>query len=286
MQQDVYIDLYFLINTSMNLLCLVLTASLLHRKIHRWRAILGAAVGGAYAIGALLFGSGGVLGLVSDCAVAFVMCAITFSTKRCTVWRLLQCTAVQTLTSMILGGVMTALYSMLNRLHLPFEALQGDNLSVWSLAILSAFSGLITAFGGRFFGFSQKTKSVTLRVVVFGKEITLCAMVDTGNLLRDPVSGHSVIVAEEEQLLAILPKSLAEALKSPSVERWLSERAYNSRIRIIPTHTAAGTRMLPAIIPDSVTITDADGAYPADYLIAPAKLGENAHGFDAVIAMD
>ena len=44
---DVYVDLYFLINASMDLLCLAMTAAILHRAAKRWRLILSAVVGGA-----------------------------------------------------------------------------------------------------------------------------------------------------------------------------------------------------------------------------------------------
>ena len=45
-QQEVYADLYFLVNMSMDLLCLNLTAALLHRGVRRWRLLLASAVGG------------------------------------------------------------------------------------------------------------------------------------------------------------------------------------------------------------------------------------------------
>ena len=71
MEQEVYVDLYFLINTSMNLLTLMISASLRHRKISRWRACLAASVGGLWAVVALFWGMEGFWGLVLDCTVIF-----------------------------------------------------------------------------------------------------------------------------------------------------------------------------------------------------------------------
>ncbi|MBQ7336238.1 MAG: sigma-E processing peptidase SpoIIGA [Clostridia bacterium] len=285
MVQEVYADLYFLINAGMNLICLMITASLLHRPVKRWRALLACALGGAYAVAALLLGAGGFPGFLSDCAAGLLMCAVAFAGAKVSFGTLLKTAAVQVLTSMVLGGIMTALYTVLNRLELPLESLQGDGISVWVFAILTAVAGIATLFGGRFFGLSQKTKSVTVHAVLFGKEITLRAMVDSGNLLRDPISGRSVIVADKKALLATLPPTLAETLNADgsALDRPLQDYEKLRSIRLIPTQTAAGQILLPAIVPERLNITEGKNTYPADYLIAPAELGNAARGFDAVI---
>ncbi|MBR3893721.1 MAG: sigma-E processing peptidase SpoIIGA [Clostridia bacterium] len=285
MQQAVYIDLYVLVNFSMDLLCLMITASLLHRKVSRLRAILGAILGGVYAAAALLLGWNGLWGLTADVLAACLMCAVTFASRRQSPWKILQCAAVQTLVSMLLGGVMTALYAALNRLKLPFAALQGDGISVWLFALLSAVAGVATLRGGSFLGLSRKTKHVTLHAVLFGREITLSAMVDSGNLLRDPVSGKSVIVADTARLSAVLPPALLSACRSGDCTSWLSHPEQAKRTRPIPAHTAAGERLLLAIVPDRLRVTVGKDTYDADYLIAPAPLGDAAQGFDAVISL-
>lgn len=284
MEQEVYIDLYFLINTSMDLLCLMITASLLHRRVHRLRAVLAAAMGGGYAVLALLFGSAGLLGFLADCALAFVMCAVTFAEKKTTLPFLLKTALVNVLTSMILGGIMTGLYTLLNRLDLPLDALQGDGLSVWSFALLTLLASIATLRGGRFFGFSRRTKSVTVKALLFRREVTLGAFVDSGNLLRDPLSGRSVIVADREKIKHLLPP----VLQTPTapLELLQSDPVLARRLRLIPTRTATGEAMLVALIPDRLEICDGKNTYAADYLIAPAALGEAARGFDAIISLE
>ncbi len=283
---DVYIDLYFLINTCMNLLCIMITASLLHRKISRLRACLGAIVGAIYAVFALLFFIEGGFGTALDCAAAFVMCLIAFAHIPFRILDVLKCTAVQALTSMLLGGIMTALYSLLNRLHLPFEVLQGDGLSVWSFAILSAVAGIATAHGGRFFGISKRTKSVTVNAVIEKKTITMHALVDSGNLLRDPISGRYVIVVNKELLLKNLPRALWDTIEHPLTHKSTIGQSLEPRVRLIPTQTATGHALLPAFLPERLTITEGKNTYSADYLIAAAELGDNARGFDAVIPFE
>ncbi len=285
MEQEVYVDLYFLINTCMNLLTLMISATLLHRKVSRWRAWLAAAAGGLWAVVALFSGLEGFWGLLCDAVVIFFMCSAVFATQKTTLKTLLKCTLVGVLTSMILGGVMTALYALFNRINLPLGETQENSGSILIFTLIAALAGLATVQGGRFLGLSKKAKYITVTAELFGKTVTLRAMVDTGNHLREPISGRSVIVAEKARILAALPSSLSAALASASPERWLSDERYATRIRLIPTNTATGKQMLPAILPDKLTLSDGKETYTADYLIAPAPM-ESSSDFDAVIAMN
>lgn len=284
MEQEVYVDLYFLINTCMNLLSLMITASLLHRKVSRWRAWLAAAAGGLWAVLALFSGVEGFWGLLCDGAVIFLMSCVVFATKKVPLSTLLKCTVVGVLTSMILGGVMTALYALFNRIQLPLGETQENGSSLLIFALIAALAGIATVQGGRFLGLPKKTEYVTVKAELFGNTVTLRALVDTGNHLREPISGRSVIVADKARILEALPPPLSAALQSPSAERWLSIKQYATHIRLVPTNTATGSGMLPAILPDKLTLISGKETYPADYLIAPAPMEESSD-FDAVIAM-
>ena len=277
--QEVYADLYFLVNACMDLLCLLISAAVLHRRILRRRAILGAVVGGMYALTTLLLGIGGVLGIALDLLAAVGITATVFWQRRMRFSLLLRLSATFALVSALLGGIMTVLYTAINRLGLPFSALQGEGLSVWMFAILAILSGALTLRGGRFFGRSHRTKSVTLEIELMGKRAVLCAMVDSGNLLRDPVSGRSVIVADREKLRALLPDGLEG-------DAWMQNAELARRVRLIPTATATGNGMLRAFLPDRLTVTDGQERYASNDLIALTALGGRAQGFDALISLD
>lgn len=286
MAQEVYIDLYVLINLSMDLLCLLTVASLLHRKVRRLRAVIAAVLGGLYAAASLLLGLSGVLGFVCDLSAACLMCAVCFGVRQKSVWRALQPIPVLMLISMLLGGILTALYEALNRLDLPLESLSGDGLSVWIFALLTAVAGFFTLRGGKLMGLSHKTRSVTLTVTLFGKEATLRALVDSGNLLRDPLSGKSVIVADVEHLASALPPSMTSACRHGDLCNFLATFEGARHCRLIPIKTASGDGMLLALTPEALTVSDGKSRFSADYLIAPAPLGDTAEGFDAVIGSD
>ena len=63
--QTVYIDIFFLINFSMDFLSLFIASRLLSRKVRLWRLALSALLGGAYACASLVFSFSAHLGVFS-----------------------------------------------------------------------------------------------------------------------------------------------------------------------------------------------------------------------------
>lgn len=282
-QQEVYADLYFLVNMSMDLLCLNLTAALTHRAAKRWRLLLAAAFGGAFALGVLLLGVGGAGGMALDVLAAFAICAVAFAGRGTRFPAALGAVGAYFLTSALLGGIMTALFWWLNQLRLPMETLSENHISVWLFAAIALIGGLLTRHGGRLLGFSRRAKTATVEAVLFGRAVKLRAMVDTGNLLRDPTSGRAVILCRSDRLRAVLPPQVFLPVGDPRRMRFESDHSAARRLRLIPASTATGSALLTAIVPDSLTVTDRAGSRPCDCLIAPAPLGEKAAGFDALL---
>lgn len=280
---DVYIDLYYLVNASMDLLCLTMSAAILHRPVRRWRLMLAALFGGGYAVVMLLWGPDGAAGVALDLAAAVLLAAIALFRRGQRLRRLFQSAAVYALLSAVLGGLMTVLYSFLNRLHLPLESLQGDGLSAWMFALLAAVAGIFTLRSGKLFRRAAVTKDVFLEVTVEGRSIRLHALVDSGNLLRDPLGGRSVVVADPAKLKPVLPPGLRDALEHPTET---SAEPYARRIRLIPAKSATGECLLAAFLPDRLVLCNGRERVEADDLIALSPLGESAKGYDALISLE
>ena len=79
--QEIYADLYVLINFGMDLLCLTVTASLLHLPARRWRILTAAGMGGLYALLSLLFSPTGLPGLLLDLLAALGLSAVAFAER-------------------------------------------------------------------------------------------------------------------------------------------------------------------------------------------------------------
>lgn len=286
MGRVVYADLFFLINFSMDFLCFFLTAKILNRRLSLIRALFGSAVGGVYANLVLLWALPRVPELILDLMLCFLMCALVYPRRR--EWHELPLyTVVYAAVSMTLGGFMTALFYLFNQSGLgtpPEESTGSDSLSVWVLAILAAVSAVLTLLGGKFFTRRTSRRFADVTVTYNGKSVRLSALCDSGNLLREPISGKPCIVADAEALRSLLPPDVrraaasgrAEALETIGIERI-------GRIRLVPARTATGEGMLIAFRPDAVTLEYGKKVHTADAMIVLSKLETTADGRQALI---
>ena len=112
MEQTVYVDLYFLINFSMDFLCFFLTSRILRGPIRFGRMTAGAAVGGIYADLALFLPLAGAAALGTDLLACGAICFITYG-KKGERRSLPVYVLVYTAVSMTLGGFMTAFFNLL-----------------------------------------------------------------------------------------------------------------------------------------------------------------------------
>ena len=288
MVTEVYGDLLFFINAGMDCLCFQLTARLLRRRISRGRLVIGSVLGGLYAVLALLPTCGHTMALILDLCACVLICLPVFMDKQGGWRQFFPAVGVYLAVSMLLGGVMTGLYNLFNRTGLPgwLSSAGDDGPTVWIFALLALIGGGVTLLCGRLF---RRTGAVTpcrVTVGLNGQTVTLDGLVDSGNLLHDPVSGLPVIPVEREAVRAIL---------SPALFRLCADRTAGNtpggtgiegmsgspdarRIRLIPTATATGQSMMIALRVDAVELTLANKSgkgehtVKADALIAPTGL--------------
>ena len=278
---DVYADLFFLINFSMDYLCLFLSVGLLHLRKSRWRMMLASAMGGVYSVIALLVSAQPWLALGIDLAVCFLMCVLCAAGKGVRMGRLLLLCGTYFGISALMGGGMTALYNLLSRADLPLGQVQSDGVSAWMFLVLASAAALMAAFGGSVFSRKTAIKTCRVRIRMDRVHCELEGLCDSGNLLCDPISGTPVIVADRQTWLSALPEGLRRAVESGGRE--LSALPEGKRVRMVPMHTAQGNGLAVALLPDEVLLDSGDGKERAVHaLIAPS--GEPLGGeFRAVV---
>lgn len=282
MEKTVYIDLLFLINFSMDFLCFYISARIISAKFSTLRAVAAAVIGGIYGGFALFVSANPVLSVVFDVLVCLFMCAIVFGRKQ----NLIFSTLVYFSVSMALGGFMTALFNLLNRMgfsKLVADETEGDGISVWLFALLAAVSAVFTLMGGRSFRRRSAARSAEVSVVYGKHKKKLSAMVDSGNLLREPISGRACIAVDIDALLGVVPDGILSVAREEKIEDLGSIGApYMKNVRLVPTHTASGEKILIGIRADSILIDAGKGAYATDAFLVLSKLREGA-GVDALV---
>ena len=243
-------------------------------------------MGGLYAILALFMSEGG-LRLSIDIAVCLLMCLIAFYEKAEGIGRLPFLTVLFLLASTFLGGIMTAIFHLMNRANPPLDAFpQTNSIPLWLFALVTAFATGITWVGGRFLKRRAQISFAALEIRLGKRQASLCAMCDSGNLLRDPVSGKPIIIADVKTAAILLPADCE------NISEWTAETlstlptSISSRIRLIPTSTIHQNGILYAIRPDQITIRASARVKQADALIGFADLSGTPKGCNAILPTD
>ncbi len=271
----VYADLLFLVDFSMDLLTFYIVSKVLRRKISLLRMVSASAMGGVYSVASLPLPRG-IFSFIFSIFVCFVMCMTAFLGKR---WenfaKMPLYTALFFVVSSLLGGMMTAFYSLLNRNTGTLEADKSD-LSLWVFAIGALAGGAATLMGSNLLSRTSKAKQGTLKISIDGRLGEFSGLSDTGNLLRDPIGGKAVIVIDRERARRVFPQICRETPAALS-----SKLAV--KVRMIPVKTASGSGILTAVRPDRITLLYDGEEREIDALVAVSKEQISSGGSDAII---
>ena len=265
----VYVDRFFLLNLlSDYLLCLV-SARVCGLVLRRRRYILAALLGALYAVASLLPGLRFLGSAAGILACAALMALIAFGAER----KPLRCGGVFLAVSAAFGGAVWAISL----------GGGGQALAVSGRVLLLSFALCYGAISLLFHGRHAlpDRPRAEVRLCLLGRECRFMALRDTGNSLRDPVTGRAVMLVSPHALLAALPEAGAIFSGDPvaALERADTLPALKGRFRLIPYAAVGTTGLLPVFRPDSLTL---DGQKEPELLVAvsPSAAGD---GFEGIV---
>lgn len=282
MEKTVFGDILFFVNFCMDFQCLFLAAKLLHRPFHVWRSAIFASVGAVYAVAALFFSTSGAIAFFLDLAVCYLMCFGAFYEKRAGTGRVFSIFLVYFGVSFAVGGAMSGMASLLSHLSLPVS--ESADVSSGLFFLLAAVGGASTFLWGRLTARRAGETRAMLRVTLDGVTAEFSGMVDTGNLLVDPISAKPVVLIAARAAERLLSPSVLGLLRRGDVSmlsRTPPETA--RRIRACPTVGATGEGMLLAIAPDGAALLTPRGEESVSVLIAPVSLHTGFDGAEALL---
>ena len=260
MEQVIYADVLFAVNFSMDFLSLYLTGRVFRAVLRPAFLTLAAGIGALYGTASLFLLPGGIAGRLINVAVAVLMCRAAFGSTG--FGALAGRTAVFYACGFMLGGVMTALYNLINSRLGGRRAIINGGMSALDgpvplplFVALAAASGVITAVCGRIYSRRKSSPTARLEITVGDRTICLDALCDSGNLALEPLGGLPVIFLEKEQIRRLYPERMARALLSDDAEtlcRLPPDIA--KRTRIIPLTTVSGSRVSVGALPDRVRV--------------------------------
>lgn len=236
----IYLDVILLENLCMNYIILFATGLINRVKIKAWRLFVASLIGGIYSI--LSFAP--VLEIYTNflfkVILSIVMVYIAFHPQN--VKQLFKELIIFYLVSFAFGGCAFALLYFIR----PQDILARNGVLTGTYPIKIALLGGIVGFVIVNIAFkvvkgklSKKDMFCNVSIFINGKEKEIKAFIDTGNLLKDPISGIPVIVVEVSELEEMIPKEIVENLneilqgKDTKVLTEIPEE-YKLKFRIIP----------------------------------------------------
>jgi len=236
--------LTILINYTVNYLLLLGTARLCQWEAPLWRMLLAAGVGALHALVCLLPG----LGFMGH---AF--------------WRLISM-PVMGIAAFGIGRQQLRLYAALILLCLVLDGATGKGIPTVLCGLLLLFLLFVSGRG--------QGGTVPVALQYAGNELELTALRDTGNCLRDPVSGTSVLVIGAEAAKKLTGLTVQQ-LKKP-----LETIGVIPGLRLIPYKAVGSSGFLLAMKLPKVRIGTWQGSHVVAF--APEGLEGNA-GYEALV---
>ena len=259
----IYLDVVIIENLIMNSIIIYATAIITKSKIKHIRILISSLIGAIYSVLSYISNLAIFSNLFTKILLSIIMVYIAFNPKD--IKALGKITLLFYLTSFVFGGVAFAMIYIIK----PQNVLMKDGLFLGTYPLKTIFIGaivasiiLITGFKVVKSKFSKKDMFCNINIKIQGKEKKIKVMVDTGNLLKDPISGMSVIVIEHTELYDILPKELLNNLEKilggdlKGIPEDIKNE-YLSKLRVIP-YSSLGKQngMLLGIKADEVKVED------------------------------
>lgn len=260
----VYLDQVFLGNMVMNYIILWAAAKISRVPVGKTRLAAGAALGAGYAVVALLPGCSLLLTIGFKTAASIIITAATFFPVP--LRKFITCLGCFYLTSFVLGGLV---FGVILFFHAGvITSLSGVgviiNQHLWTgiLLGLAAFWAAVKGFNAlQKKGLLENIFKIPVLIRTDSKQVKVDALLDTGNQLEDPMTGHPVIVVEYSLLKPLLPMRLHPFFEADGdADIWeilssLSGCGAASRFSAIPFQSLGKTKgLLLGYRPDEILL--------------------------------
>lgn len=190
MRYNVYIDTLFVINFVMNLYLYTLTRKTMKRTATRLR-LMGVSAAGAVLSVVLLLLPGlpvFIKRFVGPMMISMGMTAVIFKLKHIRI--IFRVTGYMFLYAFVLGGMMKFLFSVNPFLY----KMQG---SIWYILGAGMIGYQAVSWWLEQIKYKKNQRMYKVRLITESEQIWVEALMDTGNSLREPISGRPVAVLDE-----------------------------------------------------------------------------------------
>ena len=270
----IYVDILFLQNFILNFIILLGTGIISKSKIKFVKIVVASITGATYVIMYYYIRNKIYSNILMKIILSIFMLYIAFTPK--SFKEILKMIVYFYLTSFAFGGAAIAAIYIMDTQKITIQ----NGIIVGDYTIKTVFLGVIVAFGVVIFAFkfvkakfSKKDLLCNIVIKLNQKEIKTKALLDTGNLLKEPITNIPVVVAEYNLLEDVIPKEILDNIEnilggdlSQISEETKNE--YMSRLKVI-TFTSLGKQngMLLGLKADMVVIEEEKNTKNIDKVI-------------------
>lgn len=290
----IYIDVVFIENLIMNYIILLANTFILKIKVKQLRLILASSIGTIYTVMAYLVSNKIFSNFFIKLLLSIIIVYIAFNPKE--LKRFFKQLVVFYLTSFVFGGAAFAFIYIIKPQNILMK--NGLFLGTYTLktvviSTIIAFTIIILTFRFVKNKFSKKDIYKEIDVSIEQKIIRVKAIVDTGNMLKEPITGKPVIVIEHTCLYNILPKEILdniEKILGGDLENISEEikNKYLTRLKFIPFSSLGKQNgMILGISPQFIKICGEEDRKIKDIIVGIYNKSLTKDGsYRALIGMD
>lgn len=261
----IYIDVVLFENMIMNYIIILATGIIMKQKIRHFKIIVGSLIGAIYSILTYVFPLEIYSNFFFKIILSIIIVYVSFNPQNVKkMWKEL---LIFYLTSFAFGGAAFALIYIIK----PQDILMKNGLFLGLyplktvlLAGAVGFIIVISSFKIVKAKISKKDVYKDVKIVIDGKELIVKTMIDTGNMLKDPITGSPVIILEHTLLYDFLPKELLNNIenilagKLDNIPKEVRDN-YMTKLKFIPFSSLGKQNgMLIGIKPSYVEILQED----------------------------
>ena len=257
----IYVDVIFLENLIMNSIILYATAIILKIKPKTVRVIISSTIGSIYSIILYVTNMKIYTSIISKIILSAIMVYVAFNPQNVKkMWKQL---LIFYLTSFVFGGVSLYLIYVIK----PQNILMKNGMFAGQYVLKVIMLGAIVAFIIIKISlkiiktkFNPKDIYCKIKFKLNGKQVETKAMIDTGNLVKEPITNTPVVIVESSLLYGVLPKEILNNLENilgGNLEEIPEEiqLEYISKLRCIPFASLGKQNgMLVGIKPEKIEV--------------------------------
>ena len=262
----IYIDIIIVENLIMNYIILYATGLISKSKISHLRIFLASIIGALYAVAEYIFKLNIYSNILVKIILSVIIVFIAFNPQD--VKKMCKQLILFYLTTFTFGGVATYLIYVLKPQNIIIKNGMYVGTYVLKVIFIGAILGtviLIISFKFAKNKITKKDMICKVKIKLNEKEITLDTMVDTGNMLKEPLTGNPVVVVEKTSLYGVIPKEIlnnTELILGGDFEKVPENirNEYISKLKIIPFSSLGKQNgMLIGIKPEKLEVISEQG---------------------------